>query len=235
MHKEHVRTALEQARLIGVELQAAKRQCVEEGESWLGWLEVSGINRVTAWKYMRIAENWTLLVDYVSLAKHGGVDGAVKHLAGGEGQEEEPGQREPPEERRLCRACRVNGAPKYGCEDCAAMNAPGEPAEGPPDTAPGAVDQTTAPEREPGSDDGEVDASEEERTFPMRKVEDAYRPLWSLYRAIGRTFGYPVGRSVDDPETHPKMREIIAEHAKLKERIKRFIRANVNAGRGATG
>jgi hypothetical protein len=187
MHKEHVRTTLEQARLIGVELQAAKRQCAEEGKSWLGWLEEAGINRVTAWKYIRIAENWTLLVDYVSLAKHGGVDGAIKHLAGGEGQEEEPGQKGPPKERLLCRACRVSGAPKYGCEDCAAMNAPEEPAEGPPDTTPGAVDQTRAPDREPGSDDGEIDQTQ--KAYPLKKVEYLGGVFRRECKALAETYG----------------------------------------------
>lgn len=63
LHTRTIRTALEQARDIGRELQAAKEQCVSESKGWLEWLATAGMKRQKAARYMRIAEYWTTLVE----------------------------------------------------------------------------------------------------------------------------------------------------------------------------
>ena len=56
--KQNLRNTLEQARDIGIELVAAKDQCLTEHASWEDWLKTTGLAERTAQKYMRIAKYW---------------------------------------------------------------------------------------------------------------------------------------------------------------------------------
>ncbi len=169
MNKDHLRTTLEQARDIGNELRAAKEQCVREGKPWLSWLESAKTNPRTASRYMRIAEHWSLLVDYETLMTHGGVVEALNYLAGRFQDEEEIyGQPPPPPatsapwpDNNRCRDCRTSGKNDAKCKKCRVLNT----AQPPPNTSKPPPDPTWAENREareefgPGADDGELDTA----------------------------------------------------------------------------
>lgn len=114
---------------------------------------------------------------------------------------EEPAADAEPGEWQFCKTCDEKGYAK-GCKLCRLLNGrdmtPDEVAEHDPDV----------PKPPPSL---------------IKKLEKAYDSLWGVYRAIGKQFDLPVGKSVIDPETHPSMRAMIEMHAELKQRTKRFI------------
>lgn len=226
MWSDHVRTNLDQAREIGIKLRAAKALCVKQNRSWLAWLAESGVSRITAWKYMRLAEKWPLLVDYVSWAKQPTIDGAIRFLAGGRGDEEEDeifsqdapprsaaGMAPPPvRPATLCPRCERKGF-QVGCEDCKRLNS-GKAASAP---KPPPVDW----EREPGDDDGDVD--EAYARYEASRLRAVSGPLIREIRLIAAAHGLkapapkrPWQPSLPfeewfhefDPRFHPVMRKL---------------------------
>lgn len=125
--------------------------------------------------------------------------------------------------QRLCRACRVSGRPKPGCKDCQAVNSDQEPEDLPAadyeeavaslPTAAGTV--PGAPAREPGSDDGEID--QEQERYDLKRIEKAYKPLWTEYRRVAKMFG------VADPEKDPRFVEVIRNGGRAKDSFKRLV------------
>ncbi len=195
MHKEHIRTTLEQARDIGAELRAAKEQCVREGKPWLPWLEQAKTDRRTASRYMRIAEHWSLLVDYESLVSHGGVTDAINYLAGNCADEEELGTRPrstnpaagmappPPMAAVRCVDCIRKGRSGLNCEACKELNQgrPKKPATPPPEA------QAAREEHGPGADDGDVDALYAK--YEEARLKAVSGPLIREIRKIAHTYG----------------------------------------------
>ncbi len=193
MHKEHIRTTLEQARDIGNVLRAMKELCVREGRPWLPALKEAKMSPRTASDHMRIAEKWSLLVDHEQFAAHGGVTEAIRWLAGAEREEEELGTRPrstspaagmappPPVAAVRCVNCTRKGASGLNCEACKELNRgrggrKPDPPKPPPDT-----------QREPGEDDGDLDAAAER--YDEKRLDSVTGPLLRELRKIALLHG----------------------------------------------
>ncbi len=219
MHKEHIRTTLEQARDIGAELRAAKEQCVREGKPWLPWLDEAKMNHRTGQQYMRIAEHWSLLVDHTHFAAHGGVTEAINYLAGAVEEEKEIGTRPrstnpaagmappPPQAAVKCVNCRRKGASGLNCEECKRLNSAPTRRRAEPAALP--------PEREPGDDDGEVDA---EQDYDLKRLDKAMKPMWKEYAKVGALYGLKVGPTVN--ECDPLLQPAIRAFGEAKEKLR---------------
>ncbi len=195
MHKEHIRTTLEQSRNIGSVLRAAKEQCVREGKAWLPFLEESKINRRTASQHMRISEKWSLLVDHGYFASHGGVAEAINYLAGNCADEEELNTRPkstnpaagmappPPMAAVRCVDCIRKGRSGLNCEACKELNQgrPKKPPTPPPEA------QSAREEHGPGADDGDVDVLYAK--YEEARLKAVSGPLIREIRKIAHTYG----------------------------------------------
>ncbi len=224
MHKEHIRTTLEQARDIGAELRAAKEQCVREGKPWLPWLDEAKMNHRTGQQYMRIAEHWSLLVDHAHFAAHGGVTEAINYLAGAVEEEKEIGTRPrstnpaagmapaPPIPPKLCPKCERQGY-RLNCERCQKLNQP--PSRPRNRSVPDPTFAENLPAREtfgPGADDGDLDEAAAALAAMLakkvrHKVEAA---ALRLCKVVAESLGLEVvlqGVGADPKFSHPLIQQ----------------------------
>lgn len=116
------RTTLERYRDAGEALTKARAKCPPKG--WIALLEARGVNRMVAWKAIRIFLKW----DECNFKLHSSVDATIKALAEGGEEEEKPDGRELGDEEDdedkttdqliLCERCQRIGKPVVDCEGC---------------------------------------------------------------------------------------------------------------------
>ena len=231
MHKACAQRTLEAVRDIGAELRAAKEQCVRENKPWLPWLEEAKVDRTTASRYMRIAEHWSLFVDYDAAMHQGGLTGALNFLAGViqdereiHGQQAPPPPKSgaagmapaPPRPAKLCPRCARKGY-QINCEECQRLNG-GK-----------AAPRADPPDREPG-DDTELE-EKVARLDPRELAKKVSAYLWRQLKPVAEVYGLKVGKSYADPETDPRFRPLIRKLGEARKEAELLAR-KLNQGEG---
>lgn len=183
LHKSHLKSALENAILLGSELQAAKDQCVTEGRAWTDWLREAEMSRTTADRNRRAFANKEKFLDgngalCTTVVQMGLVE-ALNWAAGPDVPDEETTTLDKPV---TCDRCQRVG-PVKDCPQCAELLAA---ARGKKTREPG--DDTDA-EKEQKKKDDEAKKKQGKSVFDWPVIDTPFGQLVRALDTFGKAFG----------------------------------------------